>query len=93
MKEFNLSKKKKVVKPVYADAGIYYREENVKEFIRLLKERAEDMNCYGSNVIAVDVESINNLAGEKLSNSEDENEALAYLKNKEEKQSNSGEKE
>jgi hypothetical protein len=62
-KEFNLSKR---VNPLKLECGevYYYKEEDVKEFIRLLKE---DFTKKGIMVTDAEIiEIIDALAGEKL---------------------------
>ncbi len=64
-KEFNLSKKR-----IDKLDGYIYREKNVKEFIKRLKEEMSNPRMFDDNPIAVCIvveELIDKLAGEELS--------------------------
>jgi len=78
MKEFNLSEKEKIID----DDGFinfrYFNPEDVKEFIKELKEKplcycskCKSFECYApfhKKVLLIRMEKLNKLAGEKLIN-------------------------
>lgn len=65
MNEFNLSEKRSIRAGKSRNgAVIIYKEEDVKEFIRLLKEKMLFSNC--NDCMTSNFNDIDNLAGEKI---------------------------